>query len=184
MAKNQKPRKQYRPRRVDGDPIDMAISLIALLTPEQKRFLNDPIRKALAAFTSGQGDSRAWEALADCMNVGEALAEGGIASNQGQLFLAGQRALCAVLERHRETGQWALESHEASTLDEAVWMSGVQYEYASQGEVQRAIDLVRRRVSAARHGNAGPRVMAVGSIGEVRQDLVQGQPVLSEQNAL
>jgi hypothetical protein len=163
MTKRSKPRKRYHPR-IDANPLDLALSNVARLTPEQQTSLMEPARQSLAAFANGQGGAVTWGCLADCMNVGEALAELGIASNHLDLFLDAQRALCTINDRCRQTGQWTAEA-EIELLDEAVWMAGVQLGFANQGELSQAIGLVCRRITAAKCGSAGPRVTVVGLIG-------------------
>jgi hypothetical protein len=166
MPQSKRPRKSYKPRRIDADPVGLAIGCVSLLTPRQRRSLMDPALLALDLMRQGRGTWDAWRALADVGNVAEALAEDGIARNLLEQIEDGQEALSRVHDAVASGGSWTLRGPEIAALDDLVWVHGVQLDHASQGEVASAIRRVRDRIAGARAGNVGRGVTVLqGGIG-------------------
>jgi hypothetical protein len=175
MPRNHKPRNRYVPKRVDPDPMGLAMTGAALLTPEQLRKLFGPLNTAFDAFRTGRGTPAAWCDLADAMNVAEALAERNIANDHAEKFLAAQGVLADVHGRSHvpDRGSYTLYAAEIVALDDAVFMHRIQLEHCSQRELLESIEQVKRRVQAALAGNASPRARicvpgALGRSSEVR----------------
>lgn len=166
MPRSHKPRKAYRPGRVDTDPAGLAMARAALLPAEPRRTLYAPVQRALDGLRTAKGGWAAWCGLADAMNVAEQLALRGIASNLLGEIEAAQAALQALHARHTESGSWTLRAAELKALDDGVFVHRVQLEHCTQGELHDAIQAVQRRVAQALAGNA-PRDarMCVGELG-------------------
>ncbi len=154
MGRPRAPRKAYRPRPVDSNPVELAIANAATVPAHAKASLLDRMREAFAAFRSGRGTAAYWADLADAMNVAEALAELGIANDHEQTLQAAQRALAAVCQRQERTRSWTLYPGEITALDDATWLHEVQLEHCSQRELRTAIETVQRRVRGALAGSA------------------------------
>ena len=166
MGRTAKPRRAYRPRVIDGNPITLAMSRAAALEDSQRRDLITPVRSALAALRTGTGGMDAWCTLADAANVAEQLCALGIASDRLATIDAAQAALAELHARHAQRGNWTLRAAELLALEEAVVIHGIQLRFASQGEVAEAIKTVQRRVAAALAGNASPKArVCVGVLG-------------------
>lgn len=156
MPATRKPRKAYRPRPLDCDPVETAIARACLMPPKQRGTLAQHVQAAFDAFRTGHGTLELWRVLADHLNVAEALSELSIVNDQADAFTAAQQALAAVHARREAGRSWTLYPAEITTLDDAVWLHTVQLQHATQGEMQRAIDAAARRTAQALAGNAGP----------------------------
>jgi hypothetical protein len=156
MSRNSKPRKAYRPGRLDHDPVSLAMTMAAKLDATQLPGMLDRIQARLDAFRTGAGNSEHWAALADSLNVAEGLAELGIAGDHRETFERGQQALAAVHGRaHGPRKSWTLRGPELQALDDALFVHSVQLQHCSQGELHKAVATVRRRMQQALKGNAG-----------------------------
>lgn len=151
---NRRPR-QPRPL---VNPIAHAMEGARLLLATERELLIDPPRQALEALRTGTGRGDAWRALADALNVAEALVELRIAGNLGDQVQAGQAALSNVAQRVGAGRGWTLYGHELVALDDALWIYATQLDHCCVSEWQSALQTVQRRVGAALAGNAGPRV--------------------------
>ena len=165
MARSQRPRKSYRPRRIDADPVDLAISRAALLTDAQRAALTTPTTTALQRLRTGGFTPADWKDLADAMNVAEALAELRIVSDHGDSFAAAQAALANLITTHRTRGRWVARGAELTAIDTAAWLHRIQLAHCTQGELDSAIRRVQRRVRGALAGNVGPGVQVLGFLG-------------------
>lgn len=149
-------RKAYRAGRVDADPMGLAMTMAAKLTPGQVHNIMANINAHLQAFRTGQGNAQSWADLAGRLNVAEALAQAGIASDHEDTFSRGQQALAAVHGRaHGPRASWTLRGPELQALDDALFLHHVQLQHCSQGELEHARQRVMRRVQQALAGNAG-----------------------------
>lgn len=166
MPRSHKPRKRYVPKRIDHDPVDLAMSGAALLQPHQRGQLLHPALLAFQALRTGQGTEQAWRQMADAANLAEALAERGIANDHEAKFEAAQITLADLHARVRTTGRWTLRGPEITALQDALEIYEIQLERASQREVDNAISTVRQRIGQALAGNA-PRdaVVCTGGLG-------------------
>lgn len=166
MGATKKPRKAYRPRRVDVDPVDFTLARTALLNQHQRATLAMPVANALAHLRTCQQPWAAWCSLADAMNVAEQLAHRGIASDRLPEFHAAQQALHDVYHRQQQRNTWALRAAELQALDAAVQLHGIQLRFCSQGELADSIQAVQRNVAQALAGNAPKDArVCVGQLG-------------------
>lgn len=176
MGRNAKPRKAYRRKRASIDPVDTveyAIALACKLAPFQRARFRKPLRAALTKLRTGRDTTIAWRELADCMNVAEQLAHRGIVSDRLQVFLDAQAALHAVHTRNQQRGSMTLRADELAALRLGRFFHFVQLDYCTQGEMQAAIEAVRRRVQQALAGNAPPnaRICVGGLRGKVNTEV-------------
>lgn len=171
MGSTRKPRKAYRPHRVDLDPMDLATARAGLLMPSQKATLAGPVRAALDHLRRCSQPWQAWCNLADAMNVAEQLALRNIASDRLPEFHAAQQVLHDVYHRHAARGTWAMRAQELAALDFAVALHVIQLDHCTQGELADSIQAVQRRVAQALKGNAPKDArVCVGQIGNKNPD--------------
>lgn len=173
MSRNRPPRKAYRPGRIDSNPVDLALSRAAKLDGQQVPSLLQRLADDVQRFRLGQGSAPVWAALADALNVAEALAALGIASDHEDTFAKGQAALAAVHGRAwGATRSWTLRGPELQAIDDAIFVHGVQLQHCSQGELLEAVQRVERRTRQALAGNAssGVTVLQVGAQVQVQAE--------------
>ena len=154
MGRTAKPRKAYRPRPVDLDPMDLATSRAALLQPHQQATLSGPARSALDNLRRCVDPWPAWCTLADALNVAEQLGLRAIASDRLPEIRAAQAVLHDIYHRQASRGTWAMRAPELAALDFAVTLHAIQLAHCSQGELADSILAVQRRVAQALAGNA------------------------------
>lgn len=168
MPRSHKPRKRHVPKRVDPDPIGLAIGRATVLNAEQRIKLNVSVLDAILAFRHGEGTRTHWMNLADAMNVAEVLAGAGIfADDRPAAYAAAQQVLADVSDRHEAGGSWTLRGPELTALGQGVQGHELQLDHVSQGELADAITTVKHRISGALAGNApaGARICTAGSLG-------------------
>ena len=149
MPRSSRPRKQYRPRERDYDPMLLAINRAALFTPQERAGLFAPVRDALDALRRGQGSPDVWRRLVDALNIAEALMEQRIGNNLANDIDAALCWLAALQQRVQAGRGWTLYAHELASLDYAVDVYGAQLQVCSLGEHLQAEERVKRRMRAA-----------------------------------
>ena len=167
MPRNRKPRKRYRPGALRLDAHLYAVDRIATLLPEQRQRLAGPTAAAVDAFRLGRGGPNHWLNLADAFNVGEALAKAHIGGEPlVPIFAAAKAALASVHARQQLRDSWTLRAAELQALDDAAHWHTWQLDLASQGELQDAVQRVKRRSAGALAGNVGAgTTVCVGGLG-------------------
>lgn len=168
MPRSHRPRKAYRPRRIDPDPIGLAIGRVTTLDNTQRLALDMPLREALDAFRRGAGSREHWLQLADALNVAEAIAARGLfAEDRPDAYVAAQRVLGDVSDRREAGGSWTLRGPELQALEIGIQCHELQLDACSQGELADAIADVKRRIRGVLAGNApaGARVCTPGLLG-------------------
>jgi hypothetical protein len=151
--------KPRRPRHVVADTIALAMHGARKFTEPRRREMLRPGLEALADLRSGRGGVRAWQHLADALNLAEALAELRIAGNLTAQIDAAQQALAALMKRVHAGAGWTLSAAESRALDDGLWVYGVQLDHCSTSEHRRAVRTVHNRIYQAARGNAGGRVV-------------------------
>lgn len=162
MPSNSAPRKAYRPRSIDPDPMGLAMTQVALLLPQQKDPLIATCKEAIHRMQFGGADQKDWGALADSLNVAEMLCTMAIASDHLETFANGLQALANVWLRHKTNHSWTLRGPELTAIDDALFVHYIQLNHCSQGEMAKALAAVRRKSQQARAGNVGPGVTVFG----------------------
>lgn len=167
MPRSKQPRRSYRPRHIDGDPVDLAISRAIVVPEAQRQALLQPMQQALTALRTGAGSADHVRNLADAMNVAEQLAVLRIACDKTAEILAGQQALASLINRQASTGSWTLRGPEITALTDAAEIHQIQLQFATQGELTEAICSVKRRVQQALQGNGSRSctVIVAGALG-------------------
>ena len=144
--------------------IQIAIEGASLLAPTDRTALQDIIQRALFQFQCGTDCEAHWPSLADALNVAEALSHAGICSDstsRGMLERA-QASLAAVWQRHAGGGSWTLRGSELQALGDGVLIARVQLDHCSVREYVDAVETTRRRMQAARSGNAPAGALVCG----------------------
>jgi hypothetical protein len=156
VGNTRKPRKAYRPRLIEPDPVSLAIARASLVPQEGKAAMLQRLQAALEGLRTANGGWPAWCDMADAMNVAEQLALAGIASDRLLEIEDAQASLSALHERHGHTGSWTLYPRELHALDEGAFFLRTQLAHCTQGELDGAIKRVERRMSQALAGNGTP----------------------------
>lgn len=157
MPRSRRPRKAYRPRAQEYDPVLLAINRAALFSAEERASRWRPARDALDALRRGQGTPDHWRNLVDALHVAEALMEQRIGNNLANDIDAALVHLAALQQRVRAGRGWTLYAHELASLDYAVDAYGAQLQVCSTGEHLQAIERVSRRMRAALSGGPAAR---------------------------
>ena len=155
MSRRARARKAYHPKPVHLNAVQRAMEGAAKLPADQVATISANLGTALDDFSAGRDCPRLWCAMADAMNVAEALADLNICSDDGsrQRIADARAALAAVHMRHTARG-WTLYPAERNALADGLWLHGVQLQHASFREYESAIDDTTRRLTQARAGNA------------------------------
>jgi len=160
MGRNHKPRKRYVPKRVDPDPISLAASGAALLSPDQRQALMLPALQTLDALRTGRGNEAVWSAMVDVLNIAEALVGLQIGTNLGEEIDAAQLVLLHLLHRANAGRGWTLYAEELRTLTYAVELYEIQIDHCSTGEHLEAVQRVIRQSRGARTAAANAHLPA------------------------
>lgn len=156
MARNRKPRKRYRAKPMECDPISLAINRVAVHTLAEQMAFAAPSVQAFDALRRGAGNREAWESVADALNVAEELAGLGIGSNLADEIDVAQVDMAQLMRRVKATGCWTLYAQELRTIDYGLELFRLQLGLCSTGEHLEALARVKRRTAAALSG-AAPR---------------------------
>lgn len=169
MPACRKPRKRYRPRPVDHDPISLAMTAAATLSTTQQLSLLTAAEEGFGRFRAGRGSWPLWRELADAMNVAEALSESAIGHEHRTAFRAAQTALATVASRQQLTQSWTLHADELKAIDHALAAYAAQVSACSTREWREAMTRVRNVSRGALAGHAGRGCVVVDGAGTVVQ---------------
>jgi hypothetical protein len=147
------------------NPITVAMDGAARLSQQQIAAALQSASRAVGLLQFGGFGADHWRALADAFNVAEALAGLNIANDHADKFQAAQDALAFIHARYKFRSTWGAQGPELQAIKDALEIHTIQLRYASQSELDRAVNTVRQRCSQAVAGNAGPGVRVLG--GEV-----------------
>lgn len=138
-------------RRILHNPVAIAIGRVAVLTPAERATRVKPYNDALLNLQFGRFTENDWRNLADALNFGEVLAQSpfNLANDHADLFDAGQTVLHELVEQYRERKTWTARAHQLQALRDAVEMHEIQLQFAGQGELQDAEQLIINRVRGA-----------------------------------
>lgn len=144
------------------NPVQRAIVASGRLFGEERDSIRRKLAVSFLVFRSGERCEDNWRAMVDALNIACALAELGICSDEPskERIAKGEAVLAAVATRKAAGGSWTLYPQEIRELDDALWLYGVQLDYCSRGEFEKAQKIVKDRVSQALAGNA-PRGVTV-----------------------
>lgn len=159
MPRSHKPRKRYIPKRVDPDPLALALHQVSTLTLASRLRLTARGRDAIEEFRTGRATGDTWRRIVDSLNIAEVIAERGLFDgDRPDLYAAAQAAMGALLERRERTGSWTMRGAELTALVDAIACHELQLDAISHGELDSALQEVWRRCSQALAGNAGAGV--------------------------
>jgi hypothetical protein len=170
MSKSKKPRKAYRPRPVHLNSIQRAIENASKLDPADVAKAVAGVDEAFDRFRQAVDPVQAWRVMADALNMAETMSDLGICSDADslQLILDGQAVLARAADQRAAIGTWALRAADMTTLREALDRHHLQLQFVSLSEYERAIELTRARVDAARRGQGKRPVLAIGDLGRLQ----------------
>lgn len=133
-------KKRYRPKPVHLNALQRAIEGARKLERQYVVDMKAALDDAFHRLKIGDDPKEAWKCLADSLNVGEALADLGICSDEGSRsrLQDGHNALRLIATRQQRTGSWALYPAEINHLGDAIWIHTIQLEHASLSEFERA----------------------------------------------
>lgn len=142
MAGNKKPRKQHRPRLVSANSMDWAMSGAYTLPAYTQKQILEMVETGFDALRRGQATRDEWNALANALNIAEALAGLRIGPNLMPAIQAGMDALHSVALRMLSGKSSTCHASELSAITEALDMYRIQLRLCSQAEMTRAVQRV------------------------------------------
>lgn len=104
---------------------------------------------ALESFRTGCATREDWMAVADCLNVCETLARGGIGPEALAPCLTAQEALGAAKEQQDRTGRLAITGPELQALREAYAWHDAQRTSISRSRYEQAIQKTAARIRSS-----------------------------------
>jgi len=139
------------------DPIQHAMSGAACLTKGQLETLMAPNRAAVAALQYGQFNEHHWRVLVDAFNIAEVLAKPpvNLANDHADKFNDAHCVLLALSEQYRDRRSWTARGHQLQTIKDAMFIFQIQLENVAQGEFERTVEKLKRRMIEALRGNGG-----------------------------
>lgn len=155
MGRTTKPRKAYRPGRVNPLAMLAAMQGAALLTLDDRLTWQNELHDALTAVRTGTAKKAQWAALFDAINITEELCRMRLAQDTANVVGTAQDAVAAILDRQRDTGVRAARASELQALRELVsefadLMAGITHrdKFAAEARVAERV----RRVLAQPDG--------------------------------
>lgn len=153
MPGTRKPRKRYRPKDVDHNPISLAANQAALLLPHEQSALLAVARRGFDQLRSGAGSTPAWQLVADGLNLAEGLVKLRIGTNLASEIHEAHAAMAALMHRAKAGQGWTLRGPELAAVDYALELYRAQLSLCSRGEWRAAENAVRTRIRAALAGH-------------------------------
>lgn len=148
MGRSTKPRKAYRPGRVNPLAMLAAMQGAALLSLDDRLAWQNELHDALTAVRTGTAKKAQWAALFDAINITEELCRMRLARDTANVVDTAQDAVAAILDRQRDTGVRAARASELQALRELVsefadLMAGITHRDKFEAEA-RVAERVRR----------------------------------------
>lgn len=143
MGMKTKPRKRYRPRLIDRNPVELGINRIAKLPAAECAQILEPVRDALRAMREGVGSEAHWVTLSATAQMATSIERQGVMRGLQGHLAAATASLQAIRQRAVDGGEWrapALHLGEIDTLDEFVWLHAEQLQRLSRGELMTALN--------------------------------------------
>jgi len=154
VSATKKPRnKKYRPRAVStaGGLTVVAAAYArgedaAPLTGTQLQDLGLAYWLSLEQLRVGDASEEAWCCIVTALNIGMALAEGGVGAEHEQAFNDALAGAFRAKTRSAKTGNFRLDGDAMRDIEVALAIHDAQMEAANRSEVIAAMNLVRQRV--------------------------------------
>ncbi len=159
MGQTKKPRKAYRPRKINKQSHVMAILGAAWLDDAEIAHRTSVIRAAVDAVCRGAGDTGHWRTLFDAVNILDALGELGLASVSGIHDV--MTSIEAAIDRRRMTGSPALTADERKAMRDLADAYLGALPHLTNSDLMRAEDLVAVTVRRALAGWTPPGMVIV-----------------------
>ena len=144
-----------KPKPIILNSIERAIERSRKIPRSDASILKRILMDSLEAMKRGQGRRDDLSNLIDAFNTGEELAVLGICSDAESrtTIQNGQDALVKLYERKRERDSYTMKADEMSAIKAAIWLHGVQLDFASLGEYEKAKKKVIEKAKQALAGN-------------------------------
>lgn len=164
MPKTSRPRKAYKPGRVNPLAYMSAIIGTCKLTVDDRIRWQAQIDDALTAVARGQADEADWWVVFDACNIVEELVRMRVAADPDGLVQEAQDVCVQILDRQQRTGMRAVRAEELATLRAltmawAELMDGITH--AEKFSAEAAVAERTRRVLSAKKPPAGVRIIDI-----------------------
>lgn len=116
MPKSARPRKRYRPGRINPLAFEAALIGTCRLTLDDRLRWQAQIDDALTAIARGQADTDTWRVVFDAANLVEEMVTMKLAADPDDLVREAQDAVVQILDRQRDTGVRAVRAAELAAL--------------------------------------------------------------------
>lgn len=147
MAKNKRPRKQYRPKQINPTAIVDAFAARLPMATDKQQDVSLVAHQSLTALTQGKGSEFDAEALAVAMNLSMLLTELDVGKEYMAVAIAGQEAVVRCQARAANTGKWGLDGPAIAAIEQALELHDQQVEIATQAQMSAAIREMHRRAA-------------------------------------
>ncbi len=109
------------------------------------------------ALQFGPFSAEHWRALADAFSIAEVLAKPpvNLANDHAEKFEEAHLVLYALSEQFRDRGTWTARAEQLQAVKDAMEIFEIQLENVGQGEFERAVEKLKRRMQEALRGNGG-----------------------------
>lgn len=116
MPRNARPRKRYRPGRVNPLAMESALMGVCRLHIDDRLRWQQDLCDSITAVARGTAAQDHWRLLFDAVNLVEELVRMRIAADPGGVVQDAQDAIVTVLDRQRDTGTRAVRAAELAAL--------------------------------------------------------------------
>lgn len=103
-----------------------------------------PVREGFVAIREGQWNREQWQAVANAMNIAEALAKDGIGPNLMDAIAAAQYGLRMLARRFHEAGTKAAYGVELGLIAEGIDILTAQMQQSTNGDLKKACETAAR----------------------------------------
>ncbi len=116
-----------------------------------------PNVEAVRVLQFGGFDASHWRVLADAFSIAEVLAQPpvNLANDHIDKFEEAHLVLYALSEQFRDRGTWTARAEQLQAVKDAMEIFEIQLENVAQGEFERAVEKLKRRIQEALRGNGG-----------------------------
>lgn len=147
MSRTKRPRKAYRPRTVQADPVSWAVAGVHTLPTQSQRDVLAVAETGFDKLRQGVAAREDWNLVCQALNTAEALCDLHIGDNLKLAILDGQGALLAIGKRMMKNGRTACYAGELAAIREAIDLHAVQLKLCTQAEYSRALKKVKNLIN-------------------------------------
>lgn len=132
--------KKYTPRKVNLNPMRIAMNRQAALTQEERAQIISANRLAVEKLRIGNFTKQNWDDLAESANIGCELAYMQICSDADSVsaLVAMLNACDAICQRFNKWGKWQAIDDELAALDPGIDTHKIQLMFASTADLKKA----------------------------------------------